>query len=107
MSTRLERLTGVPGWGWWVMLAAVLAVGLIGNWTLAAGLLLVLLVQVARPLDFLVAFILVAGGAPFVSYLTGQLTLELSLLPRAILVMLGCYFLSNRAQLPTLSGTRL
>ena len=85
-----------PSWWWWATLALLLPVGMFGNWFLAAGLLVILLVQVARPLDFLPSFLLVVTGASFVRYEAGQLTLELSLLTVVILFMLGCYALSRR-----------
>ena len=66
-----------PSWWWWATLALLLPVGMFGNWFLAAGLLVILLVQVARPLDFLPSFLLVVTGASFVRYEAGQLTLEL------------------------------
>jgi len=106
MSSRLERSPWVP-WGWWAMLAAVLATGLVGHWALATGLLIVLLVHVARPFDFLVAFILVTGGASFVRGAAGQLTFELRLLTGAILLMLACYVVSIRRQALTISRNRL
>src|SRR5438093_1289044 len=89
------------------MLAAVLATGLVGNWAIATGLLILLLVQVARPFDFLVAFLLVTGGASFVRPGAGHLTFELGLLTGGILLMLACYVLSHPDKLLTLSRTRL
>ena len=89
------------------MLAAVIAAGLIGNWAIAAGLLVFLLVQVARPFDFVVAFLVVVAGASFVSNTGGHLTFQLSLLTGAILLMFACYVLSNHDRVLSLSRTTL
>ena len=105
MSTRVESPGWIPSWGTWAILAAVVGTGLLLNWAVAAGLLVLLMVQVARPLDFLVAFLLVTGGAAFVYYQGGRLTFELSLLTAAIVMMLICYVVSHRDRLFTIPLT--
>ena len=82
----------VPRIGWWLALAAVIATGLILNWGIAVLALVMVFVQIARPLDFLASFLMVVGGAAFVFNEAGM-TAQLGLLTIAILVMLGCYVL--------------
>jgi hypothetical protein len=92
--------------GWW-MLAAVIAVGLLGNWLLAAGMLALLLFQIIRPFDFTIAFLLVTAGSTFVNYLSGTLTAQLSLLSAGIMLMLLCYLVSKRGEVFSLALTDL
>jgi O-antigen ligase len=107
----MNERSGISGWmpssTEWAMLAAVLAVALIGNWLIAAVLTVLLIVQIARPLDFLTAFLLVVGGASFVFYEGGRLTLELSLVSGAVLWMLLCYVLSRRGRVLAVPRTSL
>lgn len=80
-----------PRRSWWVIAACVLAAGYFGNWRVSAAVLLLLLVQVTRPFDFLVSVLLVVGGATFLDYQAGTLTSQLAILSAAILFMLFCY----------------
>lgn len=98
MTSRLESLRWLPEYGWWAMLACVITAGLVGNWFIAAGVLVVLLIHAFRPFDFIAAYLLVTAGSNFVYYEGGNMMLQLSLLTGAILVMLICYVLSNRGQ---------
>lgn len=98
MSSRLESLRWLPEYGWWAMLACVITAGLVCNWFIAAGVLVVLLIHAFRPFDFIAAYLLVTAGSTFVYQEGGTLTLQLSLLTGAILLMLICYLLSNRGQ---------
>jgi O-antigen ligase len=107
----MNEASGVSRWlpsrAEWALLAAVLGVALIGNWLIAILLTALLLAQLARPLDFLTAFLVVVGGASFVFYEGGRLTLELSLLTAAILWMLLCYTLASRSRILSVPRTSL
>jgi O-antigen ligase len=105
MSAWVE--TWVPPRGWWAMLALVIAAGLIGNWFIAAGLLVLMFTQMARPLDFVTAFLVVVAGASFISNAGGRLTFQLGLLTCAILLMLVVYVMSTRGRVLALPRTTL
>lgn len=107
MSTSTVRMAWGPGLGAWMALAALIGVGLVGNWLIATGLLILYLRQVARPFDFLTSFLLVTAGASFVRYEAGRLTLELALLSGLILFMLISYAVSNPSRLLVLPRTSL
>jgi O-antigen ligase len=107
MSTSLDRPAWSPPYGWWVLAAIVVAAGLISNWVIAAGLMLAILSQLVRPLDFLQAFLVVVAGASFIQYDAGHLTFELSILTIAILIMLFTYVVSNRTRIFALARTGL
>jgi hypothetical protein len=92
---------------WWMLLALVLAVHLTLGWIAAAILLGLALVQARRPFDFLIAYLIVIGGASFVDYTRGQLTRELSLLSVGIVFMLFCYVMTQRSRVITVPATRL
>jgi len=107
MSTRVESLRWLPEYDWWAMLACVMGAGLVGNWFIAAGVLVVLLIHAFRPLDFTTSALLVVAGATFIYYEGGRLTQELSLLSLAILLMLICYALAKRSQSLAVPSTGL
>jgi O-antigen ligase/polysaccharide polymerase Wzy-like membrane protein len=107
MSTSTARMAWNPGFGAWMVLAALIAVGVLGNWLIAAGMLILYLRQVARPFDFLTSFLLVSAGASFIRYEAGQLTLELALLSGLIVFMLVSYAVSNPSRLFVLPRTSL
>ena len=107
MNTRVEAPPSVPGYWWWIMLAGLVAVGLTINWAIASGLLILLLVQVARPFDFVMAFLVIVGGASVVDNAGGELTFQLSLLTAAILLMLVSYALECRGRAFSISRTTL
>src|SRR4030095_2354106 len=94
MTTRTAALPWFPGYGWWALLAIVLATAFATNWFIALGVLTFLMVQAYRPLDFMSTMLVVTPGATFVYYEGGNLTLQLSLLSAAIVLMLVCYALS-------------
>src|SRR5262245_54181281 len=98
VSTRAE-VTWTPPYAWWVLLAMVLAAGLVTNWFIAAGLLVFLLANAARPLDFLPAFLVVMAGSAFVHYEGGNLAHELVLLTAGIVLMLICYVVTSGPRL--------
>ena len=99
MSTVPVSSPRAPDLRWWGLLSIVIALGVVVGWTIAAGVLFLVLVQVARPFDFLTAFLLVVGGASFVEYTGGRLTIQLGILTCGILVMLVCYMVSNRGRI--------
>ena len=105
MSARVD--TWIPERRWWVMLAAVLAAGLIGNWFIAAGLLVLMFTLIARPFDFVTAFLVVVAGASFISNAGGRLTFQLGLLTVAVLLMLVVYVVSTRGRILNLPRTTL
>jgi O-antigen ligase len=107
MSTRIESRTWMPPYSWWVVLACAIATGLTGNWFLAAGVVLALVVYTARPFDFAVAYMMVTGGSTFIYYAGGNLTLQLGLLTGAIGLMLVCYVVSRRGESLALPRTSL
>jgi O-antigen ligase len=83
----------LPHLGWWLLLGAILAAGILVGWTVATALLLVALAQRVWPLHFQLAYVGVVAGATFVDYTRGFLTPQLSLLSLGILFMLFCYLL--------------
>ena len=97
----------MPVYGVWLSLFGLIAVGLLGSWILAAGLLMLLLRQLARPFDFLTSFLIVTVGASFIRNEGGHLTLELSLLSGLILFMLISYVVSNPGRWLALPRTPL
>jgi hypothetical protein len=107
MGTSVERSPWEPGYRWWAILVVVTATGLIANWAIAAGLLAFILVQVARPFDFLMAYLIVVAAASFIANAGGHLTFELSVLTGLILLMLACYALSNQGRVFSLQRTTL
>lgn len=86
----------MPARGWWARLAAVLTVGLVGNWFVAAGIVALLLL---RPFDFMAAFLLANGYATFVHYEGGKLTEQFAVLALACVFMLVCYLINKRRQI--------
>jgi O-antigen ligase len=107
MNARVEPPPWLPEGRWWAILAAVIVTGLASNWAIAAGLLIFLLLQVARPFNFLLAFLVVVAGATFVTGAMGGLTAQLSRLTVAILLMLVSYALSNPGRLLSVARTPL
>src|SRR5262245_29190252 len=96
-----------PELSWWLMLACVIATGMLVNWFIAVGVLVLLLVNAFRPFDFVAAYLLATAGATFVYYEGGKLTFELSILTGLICLMLVCYALRNRSQIFALPWTQL
>lgn len=107
MSMGTASAPWVPEFRWWLLLGTVLIVGLVSNWAIAAGVLLIFLAHVVRPFDFLTAFLLVIGGATFVAYTAGGLTFQLGILTCVILLMLMCYALSNSGRILRIPRTPL
>jgi O-antigen ligase/polysaccharide polymerase Wzy-like membrane protein len=107
MNATAVRKPRYPELSWWLMLACVISTGVLGNWFVAAGILVAVLVNAFRPFDFVAAYLLTTVGATFVYYEGGRLTAELSLLTGAICLMLVCYTLRNRSQILTLKWTPL
>lgn len=92
--TIADSLRG-PGLRWWVVLGIVITIGLVANWPAATGVLILILIQVARPFDFLISFVLLAGAATFVEYTVGNLTLQLGIVSCAVMWTLVCYSISH------------
>ncbi len=109
MTTPSATSPWAPGYAWWLMLASVIAAGFIIHWGIAAGLTVLFLTQVARPLDFIVSYLVVVTGASFVlnEGEVGRMTVQLSLLSCAIVVMLVCYAVSMRGRALSLPQTAL
>jgi len=107
MSTHIESAPWLPVRSWWVLLAPVIVAGLMGSWFIAAGLLVFLLINVARPFDFVAPLLVVMAGSAFVHYEGGNLMYELKLLSVAILAMLFCYVISSRNRMLSLPWTPL
>ncbi len=80
---------------WWVVLGFVITVGLVANWPAAAGVLFLILIQLARPFDFLTSFVLLAGAATFVEYTVGNLTVQLGIVSCVVMLTLVCYAISH------------
>lgn len=97
----------VPAVGWWLLLAAVVALLVKVDVLAATAVLAFFLLQRARPFDFLVSYLLVIAGASIVNYGAGQLTRELSLFTIALLFMLFCYTLSRVPRLVIIPDTPL
>ncbi len=90
----------LPGWGWWALLGLVLVLGVSQNWIAAFAVTAFATLQRYRPLDFLVAYLIVVSRASFVNYTVGggNLTLELAVVSAGIIFMLGCYLLAQRTK---------
>jgi hypothetical protein len=101
------RVGWIPAASWWLLLACVLATGILGNWLLAAGVLFALLAQMARPYDFMFAFLGVTAGSTFVYYAGGNLTLQLSLVTAGVVLMLFYYCLAARGETFSVPRTEL
>jgi O-antigen ligase len=95
VSTDTVAAARVPDLRWWLLLGALLALGLATHWVVAAGVLLALVAHLVRPYDFFTAFLLVIAGATFVEYTAGGLTLQLGMLTCLLLLALGCYALAE------------
>ncbi len=107
MSPDARLLRALPDLRWWALLAAVIAAGFVAGWAVAAGVLFLALVQIARPLDFLTAFLLLVAAATFIDNTTGGLTRQLAVLSVLILLMLVCYTVSNRGRALSLARAPL
>jgi len=92
----LRRPTELPAAGWWLLLLALLPLGLFASWVAAFALLGLIIVQRARPLDFLTAYLLVVVVGSFINYGNGQVTYQMWILTGFIVFMLYCYVLSRR-----------
>ena len=96
---------GLPHLGWWALLALALALLLTLGGIPAAAALALLIVQRARPFDFLTSCLIVVMWGSVIDYTTGQLTLEMSLLSIALVYMVFCYVLWQRADLLSFPST--
>ncbi|MEO5988426.1 MAG: O-antigen ligase family protein [Candidatus Eisenbacteria bacterium] len=96
-------------WGdWrWPLLAGLVAVALVVHPIAAFGVLLLLALQRAYPLDFRTAYLAVVSGASFINYTRGHLTKELSLLTIGIVFMIVCYTLRRGQSLIAYPRTTL
>ena len=97
----------LPGVGWWLLLALVVAVNIMLGWLAAAAVLAFFLIQRARPFDFLAAFMIVMGGAMFVNYGAGRLTAELGMVTAGSLFMVLCYTLQRAPDVVRVPATPL
>lgn len=97
----------MPSLALWLMTALVMGTGFFLSWAIAGALLVLMLAQVARPLDFMTSFLIVVGGASLVYNEGGGLTYQLGLLSVGILVMLGCYLLATRERALSIVRTPL
>ncbi len=107
MSTRALSLQRPLGLHWWLILGVALTVGVLVNWAIAFGLIALFISQLVRPMDFILAFLLVAAGAALVNNSGGELTGELSLLTIGIVTMLVFYVLTNHDRVLALPDTGL
>lgn len=94
----IGRARVLPPVGWWILLAALLALHLTLGIGAAAGVLVVVLLQIFLPFDFLTSYLLLVGAASIVNYSRGRLTAELSILSVVILFMLWSYFYTLRSR---------
>jgi hypothetical protein len=104
-------LAALPRWSetaaWWLFLGFVITLHFAVNWVAALTVLAFVVLQRARPLDFLSSFLLVVGAATFVDYTHGMLTAELALLSVGIVFMLFCYLMAYRGEALVLQRTPL
>jgi O-antigen ligase len=94
MNLRVMAAPRTPQWTLWLQVALVLTVGMAVNWGIATALVVLMLAQMARPYDYLTAFLLIVCGASLVYNEGGGMTLQLGLLTIVILVMLVFYALN-------------
>lgn len=96
-SVRSIRLpSSVPPLHWFVLLIAVLGIAIFIHWVVALAILVFVLIQRARPLDFLTSYMIVVVSGSFINYGSHSLTYQLTLLTGLILFMLYCYLLARR-----------
>jgi len=81
---------------WWVLLLPVLAAGLLVHWAAGVAVLALVIIQRARPLDFLTSYLMVVALGSFMNYGSGQLTYEMWILTAFLAFSLYCYALSRR-----------
>lgn len=102
--------SSLPESRWWAVLGLLLAIVFTLGWPAAAVTLLGIFIFMARPLDFLVTFLVVVAGASFVTLgggPAGALTIQLGFLTIGILGMLGLYVLSYRDRMFSIPLTSL
>jgi len=90
------RVPIVPSWPWWLLGIGAVALSLFVH--PAAGVLVVVLavIQRARPLDFLTSYLVVVALGSFVNYGNNTLTFQLTVLTGFLVFMLYCYLLQRR-----------
>lgn len=92
--------TGKSAVPWWLLLVAVLALALFVHPIAAVAVLALVIIQRARPLDFLTSYMMVVVVGSFINYGggfgSGALTSQLSVLTVFLVFMLYCYVLSRR-----------
>jgi O-antigen ligase len=88
--------TSVPPLPWWLLLLSILSLALFVHWIAALAILLLVIIQRARPLDFLTSYLLVVAAGSFVNYGSGTLTYQMWILTAFLSFMLYCYVLSRR-----------
>jgi len=97
MSVRAQNESWFPDAVSWGMLSCVIAAGLLGNWFIAAGVLALLVINCARPLDFVVGYVMVTGATVFANYqgTEGTLTRQLTPVSVGIVAVLLFYVLAK------------
>jgi O-antigen ligase len=96
-ATRSQAIVPmVPPLSWWLVLAIVLTAFLAIHWAVALVILILLVIQRARPLDFHTSYLLAVSVGSFVNYGAGRLTFEMSILTVFLVFSLFCYALSRR-----------
>jgi O-antigen ligase len=92
---------------WWLLLAVVLTLFIAVHWVAAVAVLAFAVLQRARPMDFIAAYLLVVAGGAFVDYMHGTLTFQLALLSLGIVFMLVCYLVEQRGRALSVPRTPL
>ena len=87
---------GMEAVPWWLLLLSMLALALYVHWIAAVAVLALLIIQRARPLDFLTSYLMVVVFGSFINYGSGQLTSQMWVFTVFLVFMLYCYVLSRR-----------
>ena len=92
----LREPGALPSLPWWLMMIAVLWLTLYVHWIAGIGLLALVIVQRARPLDFLTSYLMVVVAGSFMNYGSGTLTKQMTFFLIFLIFMLYCYVLQRR-----------
>jgi O-antigen ligase len=92
----LRPVPSVPPAGWWLVGLASVAASLLVHPLAGLAVLALVIIQRARPFDFLTSYLVVTVMGSFVVYTNNTLTAQLTVLTGYIVFMLYCYVLERR-----------
>jgi len=92
----MRPVPSVPPVGWWLVGLAAVAASLTVHPLAGIGLLVLVIIQRARPFDFLTSYLVVTVMGSFIVSTNHTLTAQLTVLTGYIVFMLYCYVLERR-----------